>query len=115
MGTGKRSKADLVRFSAADSEDIEALYEELRGAPGISVKAVPTPIAAGDQGSVLDFLTVACSGGAITVALQIVKTLAESRGSKFSLKIRRGENRLEVTAENLDEVLPILRELLGGS
>jgi hypothetical protein len=115
MGTEERGSADAVHFSASDPEDFEALYEELRGVPGISVAAVPAPVAAGEQGAVLDFLTVACSGGAITVALQIVKTLAESRGPKFSLKIRRGKDRLEVTADNIDEVLPALRELLGGS
>jgi hypothetical protein len=53
-------------------------------------------------------------GGAITVVLQIVKALVESRGPKFRLKIRRGKDRLEVTADNLDEVLPLLEELLGG-
>ena len=83
--------------------------------PGISVEAVPAPIVEGDQGSVLEFLTVACSGGAITVALQIVKTLAESRGPKFSLKIRRGKDRLDITADNLDEALPVLEEWLDES
>jgi hypothetical protein len=104
-----------VEFSMEESEDCDALYRELRGLPGVHVEAVPAKIASGDQGSVLEFLTVACSGGAITVVLEIVKALVESRGPKFSLRIRRGRDRLEMTADNLDEVLPVLRELLDGS
>lgn len=116
MGMGGHAETDVVEFSADDPEDFEALYEELRGVPGIHVETTPAPIVAGDQGSsVLDLLTVACSGGAVTVALQIVKTLVESRGPNFSLKIRRGKDRLEITADSLDEVLPVLKELLSGS
>jgi hypothetical protein len=115
MESEEWDKADMVRFSAGDSSDFETLYAELRGVPGIKVEAVPAPIAAGEQGSVLDFLTVACSGGAITVALQIVKAVIQSRGPKFRLIVRRGRDRLEVTADNVDEALPILREMLGGS
>jgi hypothetical protein len=35
--------------------------------------------------------------------------------SEFSLKIRQGKNRLEVTADNADEILPVIRELMDGS
>lgn len=114
MGTGEHGVPDVVEVSARDPDDFEVLYDELRGVPGIQVDAVTAPIAEGDQGSVLEFLTVACSGGAITVVLQIVKALVESRGPKFRLKIRRGKDRLEVTADNVDEMLPLLEELLGG-
>jgi hypothetical protein len=113
MGTGEHGVPGAVEFSADDPEDFEALYHELRGMPGIQVEASSAPIAEGDQGSVLEFLTVACSGGAITVVLQIVKALVESRGPKFILKIRRGKDRLELTADNVDEALPLLEELLG--
>ena len=115
MGMRDDAKPGTVEFSAEDPEDFEALYEELRGVPGISIEAAPKSIVEGDQGSALEFLTVACSGGAITVALQIVRTLVESRGPKFNLKIRRGKNRLEITTDNLDEGLSALKEFLGGS
>ena len=115
MGMGEHGDPDVVEFSSEDPEDFEALYDELRGVPDIRVEAVPAPIVRGEQGSVIEFLTVACSGGAITVVLQIVKTLVESRGPKFSLKIRRGKDRLELTADSVEEALPVLKELLGGS
>jgi hypothetical protein len=57
-------------------------------------------------------LLVTLSGGAITAFLQIIKVVAESRGLRFSRKIRQGKNRLEMTADNIDEVLPILQELM---
>jgi catechol 2,3-dioxygenase-like lactoylglutathione lyase family enzyme len=106
---------DVVEFFTENPEDSEAFYDELQGVPGVHVEILPGPVAPGDQGPVLEFLTVACSGGAITVVLQIVKALVESRGPKFSLKFRRGKDRLEITAETVDEALPLLKDLLSGS
>jgi hypothetical protein len=73
-----------------------------------------TRTAPGDQGAAFDVLTVALSSGAITALLQIIKVIAESRGPKFSLKIRQGKNKLEVKADNVDEVIPAIRDLLEG-
>lgn len=114
-GTAMADQAgNTVEIDAPDPDDLDALYDELRGVAGLSVEGGSAPAEPGEQGPVLEFLTVACSGGAITVFLQIIKTLAESRGPKFSLKIRRGRDRLEVTADNVDDVLPVIRKLLDG-
>jgi hypothetical protein len=110
----EQAETGAVEVWADDPDDIDALYAELRGTAAITVEAVPAPVEPGDQGSVVDLLTVACSGGAITVFLQIVKALIDSRGPSFVLKIRRGRDRLEVTSDNIDEVAPLIRELLGG-
>jgi Effector Associated Constant Component 1 len=110
----ERDDTGLVEFSGRNPEDGEALYGALRGVPGVRLEAVAAPVAAGEQGAAFDLVTVACSSGAATVVLQIIKVLIESRGPKFSLKVRRGKDRLEITADNLDEVLPVLKELLGG-
>lgn len=98
-----------------DADDFDALYADLRGVPEIVVEAVPAPVTPGDQGTVVDLLTVACSGGALTVFLRIIKTLAESRGRGFAVKIRRGKDQLEITAKNADEALPMIKEWLDGS
>ena len=111
----ENDSAQVVEFEVDDIDDLDVLHNELRGTPGLTVEAVPAPIADGEQGSVLDFLTVACTGGAITAALQLVRSLVESRGPKFSLKVRRGKNRIEINAANIEEILPILRELLEES
>lgn len=102
-------------LSTEDADDFDALYAELRGLPGIIVQAVPSPGEPGEQGSVVDLLTVAFSGGAVTVFLEIIKMLVESRGPSFRMRIRRGKDRVEISADDLDEVLPILKELMGGS
>jgi hypothetical protein len=103
-----------IELTADDPEEIDEVYDGLRGVPGITVTAVPAPSVPGEQGAALDVLMVALSSGAITAFLQIIKVLAESRGPKFSLKIRQGKNKLEVTADNVDEVLPVIRQLIDG-
>jgi hypothetical protein len=104
-----------VEIVAGSPDDIDEVYDGLRGVPGITVTASPAPTAPGEQGATLDILMVALSSGAVTALLQIIRVLAESRGPKFSLKIRQGKRKLEVTATNVDEVLPVIREMLGGS
>jgi hypothetical protein len=108
------AKSAEVEVTTDDPEDIGEVYAGLRGVPGMSVTALPAPSAPGDQGAGLDILMVTLSSGAVTAFLQIIKVLAESRGPKFSLKIRQGRNKLEVTADNVDEVIPIIRELIDG-
>ena len=109
-----QSARRTIEFAANDLSDLEALYAELDGAPGIVVEPVSAPLEPGDQGTVLEFLTVACSGGAITVLLEIIRTLVESRDPRFVLKVRRGKDRIEVTAANLEEALPAVRAIIDG-
>jgi len=103
-----------IEVAADNPEDIDEVYAELRGVPGITVTAAPVLAVPGEQGAALDMLMVGLSSGAVTAFLQIIKVLAESHGPKFSLKIRQGKNRLEVTADNIDKVLPVIRELIDG-
>lgn len=103
-----------IELWANDLEDTEVLYAELSGAVGITVKPVSASIQPDEQDVSLALLTVALSSGAITTFLQIIKTLAEARGPRFVLSIRRGKNRLKITADNIDEVESELRRLLGG-
>ena len=99
-------------LTSDNPDDVEMAYAELRGVPGITVTSDPAPSAPGEQSVALDVLTVALSSGAVTAFLQIIKVLAESRGPKFRMTIRRGKNKLEVTADNIDEVLPVIQQLL---
>lgn len=98
-----------------DSPDvIDEIYDGLRGVPGITVTAASTSVQPGEQSVTSDVLMVALSSGAVTAFLQIIRVLAESRGPKFRLKIRQGKNKLEVTADTIEEALPVIRELLDG-
>jgi hypothetical protein len=95
-------------------DETDDLYSELRGVAGIAVRAVSPLAEPGEQGAAFDMLTVALSSGAITTFLQIIKTMAEAKGPKFVLKIRQGRNQLKITADNLDEVEPAIRDLFDG-
>ncbi len=106
---------NAVELSTAFPEDFDALYAELRGIGGLTVTAVPPPPQPGEQGAIVDLLTVACSSGALTVFLEIVRSLVGSRGPGFVLKVRRGKDRVEITAKNADEVLPLVAKMLDGS
>lgn len=105
----------VLEFSAGGPDDFDALYAELRGVSGLTVEAVAAPAQAGEQGAIVDLLTVACSSGALTAVLQIIKSLVDSRGPGFVLKVRRGKDRLEITADNAEEVLPLIEKMLDGS
>lgn len=108
------AKSAEIEVSADDQEDLDDLYAELRGVAGVTVEAVPAPIAPGEQGAALDVLMVALSSGAVTAFLQIIKTLADAKGPKFVLNIRHGKSYLKFTADNVDEAEAAIRRLFGG-
>lgn len=110
-----QSEAGRVEVTAESLDDLEVLYAELRGAAGISVEIVTAPAEQGEQGTVADLLTVACTSGSVTALLQIIKTVAESRGPAFRLKIRQGKEHVEITARDADKGLAALKDLLDGS
>jgi len=103
-----------AEIRADEPEDLDELWVELGGIPGITVEAISAPVEPGGQGADLDLLMVALSSGAITAFLQIIKTLAEAKGPKFVLSVRRGKNQLKITADNFDEVEPLIRKLFDG-
>lgn len=105
--------AARIEAWADDLDDTDELYVELSGVPGITVETVSAPAEPGEQGAALDLLMVALSSGAVTAFLQIIKTLAQAKGPKFVLSIRRGKNQLKITADSFDEVEPLIRKLLN--
>ena len=68
----------------------------------------------GEQGWLADLLTVACTSGAVTALLQIIKTVAVSQRPKFR-EVRRTQEQLEITARDADKGLAALRDMLDGS
>jgi Effector Associated Constant Component 1 len=110
-GHDEASEAEVWAGNPGDTDD---LYNQLRGMPGITVRAVMTTGEPGEQGVALDLLTVALSSGAVTAFLQIIKTLVDSRGPKFELNMRKGKNQVKITADNFDAVEPLLRKLFSG-
>ncbi|BBB01442.1 hypothetical protein RVR_8863 [Actinacidiphila reveromycinica] len=108
--------ATTVELSTHTPETFGALYGALRGVHGIKTAVAPPHFEPGDQGSVVDLLTVSCaSGGAVAVLLDIVRNLVEARRPGFSLTVRQGTATLEITADTVEDALPLLEELLDGS
>jgi len=110
-----QSEPGRVEISAESLDDLDVLYAELRGVAEINAEIMAVPARRGEQGTVADLLTVACTSGAVTALLQIIKTVAESRGPGFRLKVRRGKEQVEITADDADKGLAALRDLLDGS
>ncbi|MEU0940332.1 hypothetical protein [Embleya sp. NPDC005971] len=104
----------VIELRAGHPDDLDALYRELRGVRGVTLEAVAAPIAPGDQGTGIDLLVVVCSSGAVTGIINLLRSMVESRGSKITLKVQRGRDRIEINADTLEETLPLLKELLGG-
>jgi hypothetical protein len=104
-----------LEISAAEQEDLDAVYSELRGMPGIRAQLEAAPVEPGEQGALADAMTVALTSGAVTAFLELLKVLAESRGPGFRLKIRNGRGRVEITARDADAGLAALKNLLDGS
>lgn len=105
-----------IELSTQDPDDFDALYGELRGVRGIELRADPAAVEPGEQGAGSEVLiAVLSSGGSVAVLLGIVKSLLESRRPGFVLKIRHGATTVEITADTLEDALPVLEELLGGA
>lgn len=79
------------------------------------MQGVPAATLPGEQGSAVKLLTVAFSGETVTAFLQIIKTVPQSRGPAFELTLRRGKDRLEITADSIEEAMPLIKELIDGS
>lgn len=106
---------DRLELVTDDPDDLFALYDELRVAPGIRVDAVPGTPAPGEQGAAVDLLSVALSGGGLAAMVKLLTVYAKTRGPVFRLKIRRGGDTFELTAENAEEARKVIGELLRGS
>jgi hypothetical protein len=111
--TGNVTSAE-VELTADSPDDIDEVYDGLRGIPGIRVTAIPVPTQPGDQGAALDILMVALSSGAVTAFLQIIKGARRLTRAEVQPEDTPGKNKLEVIADNVDEVLPVIRELIDG-
>lgn len=101
-----------IEVSAADPEDLDALFEELRGVPGVRLEALSQPAAPGDLGAVTETLGIVFAGGGGTALIKLITAVIESRGPHFSLEFRHRRTKVKITADNVEEMLPLLKELL---
>lgn len=100
-----------MSLQVEDHEKLGSLVDWLSGLPDVTVTSVAAPSQPNSQGSGWDALVVACgAGGAVTVAVRALTTWIESTVTR--VRVRIGENELEITSRNAAELAPrIMAEL----
>jgi hypothetical protein len=92
-----------------------ALYQWLIPVEDVHVAMSARPPGAGEQGG-WEVLSVACgSGGAAVATIHALRTWLQSRRSTVTVKVRTRQREVEVTASNVDDVLPVLEKVLRGA
>ena len=95
----------------SDQAELRALREWWQAAPGVRVVQQAGAPAAGEQG-VLDYLTVLGSSAGLVAAIQVLPEFLRSRRSSVTVTMKlRGED-FSITAENVDEVMPLIERLV---
>jgi len=106
-----------IRIADGRSDDLIALREwlsnedELRG----RVRVVDTPPGETELGALPELLTVALgAGGAGTVLASSIATWLRTRRTSAKVTIKSGDRSVTLEIETADDLVPLLREILGG-
>jgi hypothetical protein len=93
--------------------ELEDLREWMSGLEGVAAKAVPRPAAPNSQGSVWDFLSVACgTGGPVVAALRALQLWIDARVTVIHIEV--GDSRFAVRSQDpavLAQVASAIRAL----
>ena len=102
----------IVQLSVSDHSQIGSLqrYQELT-APETRISRVAGQPQPGEQGA-LDILAVLASSGGLVAAIKTLPEFLRSRRSKFSVSVKVNDEEFKLTAENVNDVLPILERIL---
>lgn len=96
-----------------DHAEFEDFREWMAGLRGVTVEGVARPAAVNSQGSVWDFLSVACAaGGPVVAALRAVQLWIDARVTVIHIEV--GGTRFEVRSQDpavLAEVMTAVRAL----
>jgi hypothetical protein len=107
--------ARFVELAVSDYSQIGALADYVRLAvPGAPVTRNPGKTGQGELGT-LDVLTVVADSGVLIAVVNALPTFLRSRkpGVSITVKTVKG-NQLTLTANNVDEVIPVLDRFLDG-
>ncbi|MET9971500.1 hypothetical protein ABZZ80_37760 [Streptomyces sp. NPDC006356] len=93
-----------LRVFLSGSEQLESLREWMAGHQGVAVEAVARPAAPNSQGTVWDFLAVACAaGGPLVVAVHALQVWIGAQTTDIEIEV--GDRRFKVTGRNAPAVL----------
>lgn len=97
----------------SDQSELRALREWLHATPGVRVVQQSGAPGAGEQGA-LDYLSVIASSAGLVAAIRVLPEFLRSRRSTIVVQMKlRGED-ISVTAENVDDVMPLLERLVDA-
>ncbi|KUO01917.1 hypothetical protein AQJ67_22200 [Streptomyces caeruleatus] len=86
------------------SEQLESLREWMDGHKDVEVRPVAQPAAPNSQGTVWDFLAVACAaGGPLVVAVHALQVWIGAQTTDIEIEV--GDRRFKVTGRNAQAVL----------
>jgi hypothetical protein len=109
-------RADQVaaELSVSDYSQMGSLADYLRLAiPGIRVAHSPGRAEHGEQGA-LDVLTIAADSSVLVAVVNALPGFLRSRRAGLSVTMTAKGKKLTVTADNAEDVLPVLDRLLDG-
>ena len=103
-----------IGIMVSDPSELRSLREWLARVPAVHVEQVAPSPRPGELGAV-DILTVlASSGGVLAVAVRSLPDFIRSRRSDLTITVKVEGKEFTLTASNLDDVAPVIGEMLDG-
>ena len=101
-----------LKIYLVDAQEFADLEEWMRGHPGVAVTAVARPGAGNAQGSVWDFLSIACAtGGPVALAVRALQLWIESRITTVQIAIGDDKSMITVKTRDAATVLPQVEKI----
>ena len=103
-----------IELTASDPSQLGALQGFLKWtAPGVSVSRNAGKPGIGEQGA-FDVLVLLASSSGLVAAIKVLPEFLRSRRTGLSITTTVKDKPFEITATNVDEVIPILERLLDA-
>ncbi|WP_381805347.1 hypothetical protein [Streptomyces niveus] len=103
-----------IELSLSDPGELRSLREHLGRAPGVEITQIPGKPADKELGT-WDVLQIAAAGtGALAVAVRTLPAFIRSRRSNVSVTVKTADRTVTITADNVDEVIPLVERALDG-
>ena len=112
MGTMGRAGQMAAELSVSDYSQLDSLADYLQlSVLGVQVTRNPGHPGRGEQGA-LDALMVAADSSVLVAVVNVLPAFLRSRKAGLSVTVTAKGKKLTVTAENAEEVLPVLDRFL---
>jgi hypothetical protein len=109
-----RVDLEAAELSVSDYAQLGSLAEYLRLAvPGARVTRSPGRPGRGEQG-VLDVLMITADSSVLVAAVKVLPEFLRSRKKGVSVTVTVKGRRLTMTADNAEEVIPVVDRFLDG-